>query len=137
VALAVPDEEIDDARVRAALRLANLGEFVEKQLAGGYDAQVGERGAKLSGGQRQRLCIARALYHDPDVLVFDEATSALDAQTEDAIIEAIRNLSHRKTIIMIAHKLSSLADCDSIYVFEQGRIGSQIFRALARFGIEA
>lgn len=148
VALAVPDEEIDDAQVQTALRLANLSEFVEQQLVGGYDAQVGERGAKLSGGQRQRLCIARALYHDPDVLVFDEATSALDAQTEDAIIEAIRNLSHRKTIIMIAHKLASLADCDSIYVFEQGRIvdhgnyqslrdGSQTFRALARFGIEA
>ena len=148
VALAIPDDEIDDSRVRNALRLANLDEFVQQHLAEGYDAHVGERGAKLSGGQRQRLCIARALYHDPDVLVFDEATSALDAQTEDAIIEAIRALAHRKTIIMIAHKLGSLADCDSIYVFEQGRIvdhgsyqalrdGSLTFRALARFGIEA
>jgi ATP-binding cassette, subfamily B, bacterial PglK len=148
VALGVPDEEIDDAKVLRALELANLSQFVERELAHGLDAQIGERGARLSGGQRQRLCIARALYHDPDVLVFDEATSALDANTEDAIIEAIRSLSHRKTIVMIAHKLASLADCDRLYVFEQGRIieqgtyaelreGGVTFRALARFGVEA
>jgi ABC-type multidrug transport system fused ATPase/permease subunit len=148
IALGIPDSEIDESRLREAARVANLDRFIENDLPERYDTQVGERGARLSGGQRQRMCIARALYHDPDVLVFDEATSALDAPTEDAIIEAMRGLAHRKTIVMIAHRLVSLADCDNIYVFERGRIvdqgnfeelraSSQTFRTLARSGAGA
>jgi ABC-type multidrug transport system fused ATPase/permease subunit len=125
IALGVPDAEIKMEDVREAARLANLAEFIETDLPVGYETKVGERGSRLSGGQRQRLCIARALYHDPEVLVFDEATSAVDAQTEDAIIEAIRTLSHRKTIVMISHRLASLKDCDVIHVFEAGKIIDQ------------
>jgi ABC-type multidrug transport system fused ATPase/permease subunit len=122
IALGVPDTEIWKERLREAASLANLADFIEQQLPEKYNTRVGERGSRLSGGQRQRLCIARALYHDPEVLVFDEATSALDAETEDAIIEAIRSLRHQKTVVMIAHRLASLADCDAIYVFEGGKV---------------
>jgi ABC-type bacteriocin/lantibiotic exporter with double-glycine peptidase domain len=82
---------------------------------------VGERGIRLSGGQRQRVGIARALYHNPNILVMDEATSALDSITEDAVMDAIRNLKHSKTIIIIAHRISSIKECDIIYLMEQGR----------------
>jgi len=122
IALGVPDAEIRMERVREAARLANLADFIETKLPQGYETKAGERGSRLSGGQRQRLCIARALYHDPEVLVFDEATSAVDAQTEDAIIEAIGTIGHRKTVVMISHRLVSLKDCDVIYVFEGGKI---------------
>ena len=80
---------------------------------------------RLSGGQRQRIGIARALYHDPSLLVFDEATSALDGITEDSILEAIHNLAHKKTIIIIAHRFSTVKECDVIYLLEQGRIVDQ------------
>ncbi|HEY8276777.1 MAG TPA: ATP-binding cassette domain-containing protein, partial [Methyloceanibacter sp.] len=83
----------------------------------------GERGVRLSGGQRQRIGIARALYHDPDVLVMDEATSALDSLTEKALMEAIRNLAHRKTILLVAHRLSTVRACDQIFLLERGRLG--------------
>ena len=122
VALGVPDTEIRMERVREAARLANLAEFIETKLPDRYETKVGDRGSRISGGQRQRLCIARALYHDPEVVVFDEATSAVDAKTEDAIIEAIRTLSHHKTIVMISHRLASLKDCDVIHVFDAGTI---------------
>src|SRR5690606_32610741 len=92
------------------------------ELPQGYQTQVGERGVRLSGGQRQRIGIARALYHDPEVLVFDEATSALDNVTEKAVIEAVNILSHKKTIIMIAHRLSTVKNCDQIIYLEQGEI---------------
>ncbi|MDX2252308.1 MAG: ABC transporter ATP-binding protein [Nitrospira sp.] len=122
IAFGLPESEIDRARVKEAACLANLHEFIQDQLPLGYDTTVGERGIRLSGGQRQRIGIARALYHDPSVLVLDEATSALDGITEDAIIDAIRTLAHRKTIILIAHRFATVKDCDKIYLLERGRL---------------
>jgi ATP-binding cassette subfamily C protein len=121
VAFGCPDTAIDDARVESALRLARLGEMVA-QLPGGLDAGIGERGVRLSGGERQRLAIARALYHDPDVLVFDEATSALDHQTEQAIVRAIDELRGVKTLIVVAHRLTTVRGCDRIVILDAGRI---------------
>jgi ABC-type multidrug transport system fused ATPase/permease subunit len=86
---------------------------------------VGERGVRLSGGQRQRVGIARALYHDPAVLVLDEATSALDTITETAVMEAIHTLSHKKTIVVIAHRISTVQECDNIYLMDNGRVIDQ------------
>ena len=108
--------------VRAAARIAQIDDFVTNELPRGYDTVVGERGIRLSGGQRQRIGIARALYRDPDVIVFDEATSALDNVTEANVMQAVRNLLGKKTIIMIAHRVSTLADCDVIYLFDKGRL---------------
>ena len=96
---------IDAAAVERAARVAELHDFVMRELPQGYDTAVGERGVRLSGGQRQRIGIARALYHDPDVLILDEATSALDNLTERAVMDAVHNLGHAKTVIMIAHRL--------------------------------
>lgn len=121
IAFGVPEQEIDGERVAFSARLANLHEFV-LTMEKGYETELGERGVRMSGGQRQRVGIARALYHDPDILVFDEATSALDSHTEDAVMEAIANLMHKKTIIMIAHRLTTLRQCDEIFVLDGGRI---------------
>ena len=87
-----------------------------------YDTIVGERGVRLSGGQKQRIGIARAIYHDPQILVMDEATSALDSITEIAVMDAIHNLMHTKTIIIIAHRIATLRECDVIYLMENGTI---------------
>lgn len=122
IALGLMSAEIDHERVVAAAQLANLHEFVDAELPDRYATVVGERGVRLSGGQRQRVGIARALYHDPEILVFDEATSALDGITEDAIIAAIRSLGHSKTIILIAHRFSTIRDSDVIYVIENGTV---------------
>ena len=122
IAFGLPADKIDFQRVVAAARLASLHGFVDQELPAGYATTVGERGIRLSGGQRQRVGIARALYHDPDILVFDEATSALDGITEDAIIAAIRSLAHSKTIILIAHRFSTIRDCDLIYIMEGGAV---------------
>lgn len=121
IAFGVPEAEIDDEQVRFAARLANLADFVET-LDEGYETTLGERGVRMSGGQRQRVGIARALYHEPQILVFDEATSALDSQTEQAVMGAIENLMHKKTILMIAHRLSTLRQCDSIVVLKDGYV---------------
>jgi ATP-binding cassette, subfamily B, bacterial PglK len=121
IAFGVPKQEIDLAAVERAARIANLHEFL-MTLPAGYDTTVGERGVRLSGGQRQRIGIARALYHDPAVLVMDEATSALDGATETAVMEAIQELAGQKTIILIAHRLSTVQDCDTIYLLERGRV---------------
>jgi len=121
IAFAVPFDEIDLKKVEKAAKMASLHNFVQT-LPAKYDTLVGERGVRLSGGQRQRIGIARALYHDPDVLVLDEATSSLDGITEDVIIEAIKNLSHKKTIIMIAHRISTVKDCDTIYLLKNGNV---------------
>ncbi|MEW5728913.1 MAG: ABC transporter ATP-binding protein [Pseudomonadota bacterium] len=123
IALGVPDAEIDHQAVLRAARLAHLDEFVTTELPDGYDTVVGERGVRLSGGQRQRIGIARALYHDPSVLVFDEATSALDGITEREITTAISELGKRKAVIVVAHRLTTVRDCDRIYLLDQGRIG--------------
>lgn len=125
IALGIPDEEIDPASVLRAARIANLHEFVEQQLPKAYQTVIGERGVRLSGGERQRIGLARALYRDPDVLILDEATSALDNTTESIIMQAIRNLSDKKTIIIVAHRLSTVRNCDVIYVFERGQIVAQ------------
>jgi len=124
VAFGLPIKDIDINQVKKALDLANLTELIE-QLPQGLDTEVGERGVQLSGGQRQRIGIARALYHEADVLVFDEATSALDGITEKIIMEAIHEFSGEKTIIMIAHRLKTVRKCDIIYMMEEGRIISQ------------
>ncbi|WP_026287871.1 ABC transporter ATP-binding protein [Thioalkalivibrio sp. ALJ24] len=120
IALGVPEDRIDHAAVEKAARLANLHEFVMRDLPDGYDTIIGERGTRLSGGQRQRIGIARALYRDPAVLFFDEATSALDNATEKAVMEALHNLSGEKTIILIAHRLSTVRPCSRIFVLEHG-----------------
>ena len=125
IAFGLADRAIDHDRVRAAARLAQVAAFIEEDLANAYETVVGERGVRLSGGQRQRIGIARALYHDPDVLVFDEATSALDGSTERAVYEAIRALSGTKTIVTIAHRLGTVRDADVIYLLEKGRVTAQ------------
>lgn len=125
IAFGVPPENIDMQAVERAAKIANIHDFVVKELPGGYFTEVGERGIRMSGGQRQRIGIARALYHDPEVLIMDEATSALDGITEEAVMQATRNLAGQKTIITIAHRLTTLQDCDIIYVMENGRIVEQ------------
>ena len=125
IAFGVPEDEIDHAAVERAARLAELHDFVTTELKDGYATNVGERGIKLSGGQRQRIGIARALYHNPDILILDEATSALDNLTEKAVMDAIRNLGHDKTIIMIAHRLTTVKNCDTIFLLEGGRVTAQ------------
>lgn len=122
IAFGQPPAKIDMEAVERAARMANLHEFIMRELQQGYQTTVGERGIRLSGGQRQRIGIARALYDDPDILVLDEATSALDHGTERAVMEAIQNLAHRKTILMIAHRLEMIAEaCDVTYlVKDQG-----------------
>ena len=108
VALGVPDAEIEDDKVRAALEDAQLGPLL-RELSAGLDTKLGERGVRFSGGQRQRVSIARALYHDREFLVLDEATSALDEETEREIVETIRALAGKKTILLISHRESTLA----------------------------
>ena len=121
IALGIPEDKIDHVAVLRAAQMAQADEFI-KMMPDGYDTIVGERGVKLSGGQRQRLGIARALYHNPDVLVFDEATSALDGMTEDAVMEAVRTLSAERTMILIAHRLRTVQACDRIVMLDAGQI---------------
>ena len=121
IAFGQPRARIDMAAVERAARIAELHSFVTEDLPKGYDTLVGERGVRLSGGQRQRIGIARALYNDPDVLIMDEATSALDNLTERAVMDAVHNLGRKKTIILIAHRLSTVQACDKIFMLEQGR----------------
>jgi len=136
-------EEVDMAAVERVARIANLHDFIEKDLPQGYDTVVGEQGVRLSGGERQRIGIARALYHDPSVLVFDEATSALDNLTESVVMEAMHTLGRRKTIIIVAHRLSTVRNCDRILVLDRGTIvadgtydqlleGSEHFRSMVQ-----
>jgi ATP-binding cassette subfamily B protein len=113
IAFGVPKEQIDLDRVRQAARKAQIADFIESRPEG-YGARVGERGIQLSGGQRQRIGIARALYKQATVLVFDEATSALDHATEGSVMDAINNLGRDLTIVLIAHRLSTVERCDSI-----------------------
>lgn len=121
IAFGIPKKDIALNKVNRALILANLSELVA-QLPDGINTRVGERGVQLSGGQRQRIGIARALYHEAEVLVFDEATSALDGITEKIVMDAIHEFSGQKTIIMIAHRLKTVEKCDLIYFMEQGKI---------------
>jgi len=121
VAFGLTNEAIDDEAVMKAIRAAQLEDFI-RELPDGLNTQVGERGVRLSGGQRQRIGIARALYHDPAVLVLDEATSSLDVATEAVVMEAIQALHGEKTIIIVAHRLSTVENCDRIYKLEKGLI---------------
>ena len=121
IAFGLHDEQIDDEAVKKAIRAAQLEQFVDS-LPEGLNTVVGERGVRLSGGQRQRIGIARALYHDPGVLVLDEATSSLDTDTETGVMEAIRALHGQKTILIVAHRLSTVAHCDRLYRLEDGRM---------------
>lgn len=121
IAFGLAFEDINDKQVINAAKMAHLDSFVES-LPDGIDTRVGERGVQLSGGQRQRIGIARALYHDPDVLVLDEATSALDGITEKMVMDAIHDFSGRKTIIMIAHRLATVKQCDQIYLMDKGKV---------------
>jgi ABC-type multidrug transport system fused ATPase/permease subunit len=121
VAFGLPSEQIDDAAVWKALSAAQLDQFVSN-LPQELNTVVGERGVRLSGGQRQRIGIARALYHDPAVLVLDEATSSLDTATERDVMDAVRALHGEKTLIIVAHRLSTVEECDHIFRLEQGRV---------------
>ena len=130
VAFGIPANEINLEQVNKALKLAHLDELVQS-LEDGINTRVGERGVQLSGGQRQRIGIARALYHEADVLVFDEATSALDGITEKVIMEAIHDFTGSKTIIMIAHRLKTVKKCDQIFIIENGNtVDSGTFEGL-------
>ena len=125
IAFGQAPERIDRDAVLRAARIAELHSFITASLDKGYETVVGERGVRLSGGQRQRIGIARALYHDPDVLVLDEATSALDTLTEHAFMDTLRNLGRAKTVIIIAHRLSTVEHCDTIFLMEHGRLLDQ------------
>jgi ABC-type multidrug transport system fused ATPase/permease subunit len=121
VAFGLPKDQIDDELVKSAIRSAQLEDFVAS-LPDGLDTIVGERGVRLSGGQRQRIGIARALYNNPDVLVLDEATSSLDTETEHGVMQAVQALQGEKTVIIVAHRLSTVEYCDRLYRLENARI---------------
>jgi ATP-binding cassette subfamily C protein len=123
IAFGVSDAAIDDQRVARACSLAQLDELI-RQLPQGMDTLLGEDGARLSGGQRQRVAIARALYSDPAVLVFDEATAALDNHTEREVTKAIAALQRTRTLIVIAHRLSTVRDCDRLIFLQDGRVAA-------------
>jgi ATP-binding cassette subfamily B protein len=124
IAFGVPLEAIDFERVHQAARQAQIADFIESRPQG-YQAYVGERGIRLSGGQRQRIGIARALYKQASVLIFDEATSALDNTTEQSVMDAIQGLSSDLTILLIAHRLTTVQRCDTIVELEHGRVVAQ------------
>jgi ATP-binding cassette, subfamily B, bacterial PglK len=125
IAFGVEPKDINRESVEKAAKIANLHEFVIEELPKQYETTIGERGVRLSGGQRQRIGIARALYQNPKVLVLDEATSALDNQTEKAVMDAINNLSKNITIILIAHRLSTVKKCDKIFLLEKGQLKNE------------
>jgi ATP-binding cassette subfamily C protein len=131
IAFGVPKEDIDMEAVRDAARQAHIHDFISDELPERWDTPVGERGVKLSGGQRQRIGIARALYHQPSVLVFDEATSALDQATEASVMEAIHELEEGHTMLMIAHRLSTVKRADNIVMLEDGtKVGEGTYSEL-------
>lgn len=121
IAFGIDADKIDDKRIWEVLEEAQLKEFIE-ELPGGLDTTIGDRGVRISGGQRQRIGIARALYHDPEILVFDEATSALDNDTEKAVMDAVNSFHGRKTMVIIAHRLNTIAKCDVIYKVDGEKI---------------
>ena len=121
IAFGIDEDKIDEKRIWEVLEEAQLKEFIE-ELPEGLDTTIGDRGIRLSGGQRQRIGIARALYHDPEILVFDEATSALDNETEAAVMEAVNSFHGKKTMVIIAHRLNTIEKCDMIYKVENEKI---------------
>lgn len=146
IAFGIPEAEVDFIAVENAARIANIHDFIVKELPKGYNTLVGERGIRLSGGQRQRIGIARALYSNPDVLVFDEATSALDGITEEAVLSAMESAAAQKTLIIIAHRFTTVKESDVIYVMDNGRVSAtgtynelittnEHFKAMAKLGV--
>jgi ABC-type bacteriocin/lantibiotic exporter with double-glycine peptidase domain len=125
IAFGIDINDVDQEAVESAAKIANLHEFIINELPLKYQTIVGERGVRLSGGQRQRIGIARALYHKPKILVLDEATSALDSLTEKAVMKALHNSEKNITKILVAHRLSTVRDCDIIYLFEKGELKTQ------------
>ena len=147
IAFGVPQQHVDTMAVEQCARLAQVHDFVVTALPLGYETKIGERGVRLSGGQRQRIGIARALYHDPAVLVFDEATSALDIATEKSVMSAIHAIKGSKTVILIAHRITTVRECDMIVLLDHGTTraagtydelmaGSPDFRAIAGVAVE-
>ena len=147
IAFGVPKDQVDMAAVERAAKIAALHDFVLTDLPQGYDTFVGERGVRLSGGQRQRIGIARALYRDPTLLIMDEATSALDNITERVVMEAVQKIRADKTIILIAHRLTTVKTCDTIFLMDRGRLlaqgsydellaGNEAFRRMVAGGAE-
>lgn len=122
IAFGIPPREIDHQKVERAARQAQIHDFIVSHLPLKFETMIGERGERLSGGQRQRLGIARALYHDPKVIVFDEATSALDNQTEAAVIESIERLGRDKTVVLVAHRFTTIKSCDLICLLDEGAV---------------
>ncbi len=125
IAFGVEAKDINQKAVEKVSKIANLHEFILNELPEKYQTSIGERGVRLSGGQRQRIGIARALYHNPKILILDEATNALDNATEQAVMDAVNNLSKNITIILIAHRLNTLRKCDKIYLFDKGKIKNE------------
>jgi ABC-type multidrug transport system fused ATPase/permease subunit len=125
IAFGIDNKNINNEAVKKASKIANLHDFVIKELPNHYQTTIGERGVRLSGGQRQRIGIARALYHNPHVLIFDEATSALDNVTDEIVMDAINNLGDKMTIILIAHRLNTIRNCDKIFLLENGELKDQ------------
>ena len=121
IAFGVPKNEIDNNKIKIALEKSQLIDFVDK-LPNGPNTFIGERGVQLSGGQRQRVAIARSLYSESKLLIFDEATSSLDGITEEAVINSIKNIQHTKTVVIVAHRLASVKNCDVIYFIENGKV---------------
>jgi ABC-type multidrug transport system fused ATPase/permease subunit len=130
IAFGVSDEKIDEARLGEACAMAQLLDFIEGELPKGFDTDVGERGVRLSGGQRQRIGLARALYHRPSLLILDEATSALDVATEAKLLEALRSLAGKLTMIVAAHRLSAVANCDQLL-----DLGEMVGAVKANYGL--
>jgi ABC-type multidrug transport system fused ATPase/permease subunit len=122
IAFGVNKKDINLDTVEKVSKIANLHDFIINELPQQYQTAIGERGVRLSGGQRQRIGIARALYHDPKVLILDEATNALDNQTEEAVMDAVNKLSNKITIILIAHRLNTVKNCDTIFLIDKGEI---------------
>jgi ABC-type multidrug transport system fused ATPase/permease subunit len=125
IAFGVQRNEIDLDLIEKSSKIANLHNFIINELPKKYDTIIGERGVRLSGGQRQRIGIARALYNNPKVLILDEATSSLDNQTEELVIKQVLNSNQDMTIIMIAHRLNTVKECDIIFKFDKGEITDQ------------
>jgi len=121
IAFGIEEELINEEQIQKAIQMSDLEDFINS-LPKGIETIVGERGVRLSGGQRQRIGIARALYYNPQIIIFDEATSALDAATEDNVMDSINKLKSIKTMIIVAHRLSTLSKCDVIYELSDGSI---------------